>query len=180
LTELSVWLLTLGLRVEIIAPGKPQQNGRLERLHRTLKAETTSPPGDDCRVQQRIFDLWRREYNHDRPHEALKLRRPANVYRSSSRKYPRPLIQLQHAPFCEIARVDKHGFIKWHQRNVFISSALKHEYIQLNVGDNGLWDVQWGAIALGSLDEHHIEQGLIVSRPPRGSKTVTTMSLLAE
>lgn len=62
LTELSVWLLRLGIRVEIIAPGKPQQNGRLERFHRTLKAETASPPADDCTAQQRVFDLWRCEY----------------------------------------------------------------------------------------------------------------------
>lgn len=92
LTALSVWLLKLGLRVEIIAPSKPQQNGRLERLHRTLKAETASPPDDDDRAQQRRFDYWRHEYNVARPHEALGQRRPASVYVASRRSYPRPLI----------------------------------------------------------------------------------------
>jgi len=93
LTELSVWLLKLGIRVEIIAPGKPQQNGRLERLHRTLKAETVAPPSGDCRAQQRAFDLWRREYNHERPQQALQFRRPATIYvrtnRSPSSRRPK-------------------------------------------------------------------------------------------
>jgi len=180
LTELSVWLLRLGLRVEIIAPGKPQQNGRLERLHRTLKAETASPPSADCRTQQRVFDLWRREYNHERPHEALKLRRPAGLYLTSPRRYPRPLVKiLNDDPFSQMTRVDKHGFIKWHQRNVFISSALKYEYIQLEATDqDGQWNLRWASITIGQLDEHHVERGLIVTRRPRGPGKVTAMSLL--
>jgi putative transposase len=93
LTELSVWLLRLGIRIEIIAPGKPQQNGRLERFHRTLKDETTDPPAADCAAQQRVFDLWRGEYNHERPHEALGQRRPGRIYMPSKYSYPRPLIK---------------------------------------------------------------------------------------
>jgi putative transposase len=178
LTDLSVWLLRLGIRIEIIAPGKPQQNGRLERLHRTLKAETASPPAGDCRAQQRVFDLWRREYNHERPHEALQLRRPATVYFASRRKYPRPLVAIPHQAFSQVVRVDKHGCITWHQRNVFISSALKYEYLELDADDGGLWDVRWGAIPLGRLDEARIDRGLIVTRRPRGSQSVTAMSLL--
>src|SRR5262245_54812796 len=106
-TELSVWLLRLGIRIGIIAPGRPQpagagvrsrmpseptpvwrQNGRLERFHRTLKAETASPLAEDCAAQQRLFDRWRGEYNHERPHEALRMRRPAAVYARSRRMYP--------------------------------------------------------------------------------------------
>ena len=179
LTELSVWLLKLGLRVEIIAPGKPQQNGRLERFHRTLKAETTTTPSDDCAAQQRVFDVWRREYNHERPHEALRLRRPAAVYLPSPRRYPRPLVQIQYDPFSQRTRIDKHGFIKWHQRDVFISSALRYESIELEPDDqDGRWNVRWGALPLGSLDELRIDRGLIIKRRPRGAKTVTSMSLL--
>lgn len=180
LTELSVWLLELGLRVEIIAPGKPQQNGRLERFHRTLKAETASPPSGDIHAQQRVFDVWRREYNHDRPHEALKLRRPATVYAASPRRYPRPLVKIRHDddPFSQFTRIDKHGFIKWHQRDIFISSALKHEHIALAIDDDERWNVRWGAIPLGRLDEHRLDRGLIPMRRPRGPKRVTSMSLL--
>lgn len=179
LTELSVWLLQLGIRIEIIAPGKPQQNGRLERFHRTLKAETASPPSSDRRAQQRLFDVWRRQYNHERPHEALQLRRPQTVYAPSSRRYPRPLVKTSFDPFSEVARVDKNGFIKWRQRNVFISSALKHEYVQLGPDHaDERWNVRWGAIPLGRLDEHRPERGLIVARRPRGAKKVSGMSLL--
>jgi transposase InsO family protein len=178
LTELSVWLLQLGIRIEIIAPGKPQQNGRLERLHRTLKAETATPPQADCKAQQRCFDLWRRQYNHERPHEALKMRRPATVYSPSPRRYPRPLVKVTFDTFGETARVDEHGFIKWHRRKVFISSALKCEYVQFTPNFDGTWNVRWGAIALGRLDEHRPDRGLIIARRPRGKKEVSGMSLL--
>lgn len=180
LTELSVWLLKLGIRIEIIAPGKPQQNGRLERLHRTLKAETASPPESDRRTQQRAFDVWRREYNHERPHEALKLRRPASIYSPSPRRYPRAFVENRHDPFSAVARIDKQGFIKWHRRNVFISSALRYEYVELEANYDGRWKVRWGAIPLGHLDENRIERGLIILRRRRGSKNVTSMSLLGE
>lgn len=178
LTTLSVWLLQLGIRIEIIAPGKPQQNGRLERFHRTLKAETADPPARDVRCQQRVFDLWRREYNHERPHEALALRPPSVVYDTSSRRYPRPLVKPETDPFSHLARVDKNGFILWHRRPLFISSALKHEYIELEPTDDGRWSVRWGAIPLGNLDEHRPERGLITPRRRRGAKEVSAMSLL--
>jgi len=176
LTDLSVWVLQLDTRVEIIAPGKPQQNGRLERFHRTLKAETL-PAAEDCRAQQRVFDVWRREYNHERPHEALGQRRPASVYERSPRQYPRPLIKLQFEPFSEVARVDKNGSVRWRQKNVFVSSALRHEYVQFEFRDDGRWDVSWGAIPLGHLDEDRPDRGLIVPRRKRGEAKVSGMSL---
>jgi len=180
LTEISVWLLRLGIRVEIIAPGKPQQNGRLERLHRTLKAETASPPADNCAAQQRVFDRWRGEYNHERPHEALRMRRPATVYSASRATYPRPLVRPMFEPFADVARVDKHGFIKWNRRNVLISSALRHEYIELEVDPDvdGRWHVRWCSITLGSLDAHRPERGLIYARRRRGKGEVSGMSLV--
>src|SRR5262249_55145923 len=82
LTRLAVWFLQLGIRLERIAPGKPQQNGRHERMHRTLKLEAAldERPQADLPAQQRAFDLWRREYNDERPHQALGNRTPASVY----------------------------------------------------------------------------------------------------
>jgi putative transposase len=177
LTELSVWLLRLGIRIEIIAPGEPQQNGRLERLHRTLKEETASPPAADCVAQQRVFDVWRGEYNHERPHEALRMRRPATVYAASSTTYPRRHVERLYDSFAHVARVDRNGFIKWNRRNVMIS-ALKHEDIELlaNPDVDGRWDVRWGAILLGWLDSHHPERGLIYARRSRGVSEVSAMS----
>jgi len=143
-----------------------------------LKAETASPPSDDRRAQQRVFDLWRREYNHERPHEALQLQRPSRVYELSPRRYPRPFITPRQDPFSQVARVDKNGFIKWHRRNVFISSALKYEYVELDAGYDNHWTVRWGAIPPGRLDEHRPERGLIIARRRRGAKKVSGMSLL--
>jgi putative transposase len=128
MTALSVWILQLGIRVEIIAPGKPQQNGRLERLHRTLQEETASSPAANCRAQQRLFDPWRREYNHERPHEALSMDRPATVYTRSSRSYPRRLVKVEFNPFSLGRTHRQERLIKWHRRKVFVSSALKCEY----------------------------------------------------
>src|SRR5690606_9135326 len=114
---------------------------------------------------------WRREYNHERPHEALKLRAPASVYERSSRRYPRPLIKPELDPFSYVTRIDKNGFIKWHRRNLFISSALKHEDIEIEPSDDGRrWAVRWGPIPLGNLDEHRPERGLITPRRHRGAK----------
>jgi len=178
LTELSVWLLRLGIRIEIIAPGKPQQNGRLERLHRTLEEDAASPPASNCAAQQRAFDIWRGEYNHERPHEALRMRRPGTVYVSSRRSYPCRLVEPSFEPVGLVARVNKSGFIKWHRRNVFISSALKHEYVELleSYQVDGRWDVRWGSILLGSLDNHRLDRGLIYPRRRRGEGEVSGMS----
>jgi putative transposase len=178
LTELSVWLLRLGIRIEIIAPGKPQQNGRLERFHRTLKAETAAPPAAHIAAQQRVFDPWRRQYNHERPHEALGLRPPARLYMPSKLRYPRPLVDYTPDPFGALARVDKNGFIKWHRKRVFVSSALKHEVLEVSLKDDHRWSVSWGAILLGHLDEHRPDRGLIVPKRRRGAKEVSGMSLL--
>jgi transposase InsO family protein len=176
LTELSVWLLRLGVRIEIIAPGKPQQNGRLERFHRTLAEDTASPPAESCAAQQRRFDLNRREYNQERPHESLAMRPPARMYTPSSRTYPRPLLRRTPEPFSREVRVDKQGFITWNRRKVFISSALRCEYIELDFDPDGRWAVRWGAIPLGLLDEHAPERGLIVTRRRRGEATVVGQS----
>ena len=178
LTELSVWLLRLGIRIEIIAPAKPQQNGRLERLHRTLKAETASPPAADLDAQQRIFDRWRGQYNHERPHEALRMRRPMSIYTLSKARYPRPLLQPAFEPFATVSRIDKRGFITWNRKAVFISTALKHEAIQLELSAEraGRWMVSWGAIPLGYLDENRPERGLVVQRRRRGEQQVSGMS----
>ena len=181
LTELSVWLLQLGIEVEIIAPGKPQQNGRLERLHRTLKAETASPPEEDCAAQQRRFDLWRGQYNHIRPHEALSMRRPADVFVRSRTAYPRPLLKPEFVePFSHVARLDRNGFIKWNRRNVLISSALKYESVEIDSDHevDGRWNVQWGAIYLGYLDDARPDRGLVVPRRRRGQREVSRMSFL--
>jgi putative transposase len=179
LTELSVWLLKLGIEIEIIAPGKPQQNGRLERLHRTLKAETASPPEKTFIAQQRVFDVWRGQYNHIRPHEALGMRRPADVFVRSRLLYPRPLLKPSFSePFSHVVRLDRSGAAKWNRGNLHISSALAYEHVEFDrdFEIEGRWTVHWGAICLGYVDESHPDRGLVIPRRRRGDDEVSRMS----
>ena len=96
LSRLSVWWIRLGIRPEWIEPGHPEQNGRHERMHRTLAAETTRPAARNRRAQQRVFDRFVREYNEERPHEALGQRPPAEQYRRSVRPYPSRLAEVEY------------------------------------------------------------------------------------
>ena len=96
LTGLSVWWIKLGIKPERIVPGKPQQNGRHERMHRTLKQETASPPAMNRRAQQERFDQFRREYNEEGPHEALGQKPPGRYYRASTREYPERLRDIEY------------------------------------------------------------------------------------
>lgn len=157
LTELSVWWHRLGITPDRITPGKPQQNGRLERFHRTL-AELVREPAEDTRAQQRVFDHFRYVYNYERPHEALGLKPPLTAYWRSSRGYPRP---LQSFGDCDGATVDRRGFIRWDRRRVFISTALAAETVDI-VPDDDRWAVSWGSILLGWIDEDRLDRGLIL------------------
>ncbi len=123
LSRLNVWWLKLGIAVERIEPGKPQQNGRHERLHRTLKAETVRPPAGDRRRQQRRFDLFRHEYNQERPHEALRQRPPAAFYAPATRAYPSELADLDYPGHWERRRVRHDGRIKFLGEKYFLSEA---------------------------------------------------------
>lgn len=98
-SKLSVWWLRLGIRVERSTRGRPQENGRQERSHRTLKAETASPPKANLREQQRAFDIFRRIYDEEQPHEAPAQRPPANSFVASPRSYPRRLIRCASDPW---------------------------------------------------------------------------------
>jgi putative transposase len=155
LTDLAVWWLRLGIRVERIEPGKPQQNGRQERFHRTLKAETASPPRANMRAQQRAFDLFRRIYNYERPHEALGQKTPAASFALSPRRYPRPLVKLAtSAPWEHVERIDKDGFIRWHNERLFITRALAHEDVSIEYdGASEEWLVIFGPLCVGVLKE---------------------------
>jgi hypothetical protein len=152
LTSLSVWWIQLGIQVERITPGKPQENGRQERFHRTLKAETARPPRADLRCQQRAFDELRGEYNNERPHEALGQKTPSTAFAHSRRRYPRSLKRFEVAPWNRAARIDKHGRMSWDGKHIFISTALAHEDAQLRYDDSA-WDVVFGALSVGILTE---------------------------
>jgi transposase InsO family protein len=154
LSELSVWWVLLGIRLERIEPGKPQQNGRHERMHRTLGEATADPPRANLRAQQKAFDEFRREYNHERPHEALGQRPPAEIYRPSEREYSgRRLRQAGYPDDWEKRKVRKGGQFKWRDRDIRISAALRGLEVGLKPITDGQWSVYFEHVELGVFDE---------------------------
>jgi transposase InsO family protein len=153
LSRLAVWWLRLGIQLDRITPGHPQENGSHERFHRTLKAETACPPAATVRQQQARFDAHRREYNEERPHEALNDQPPATHYRPSSRPMPTRLVAPDYPRHWEIRRVGSNGCIAWHSTVVFLTSALESEDVGFEPIDDGLWVIYLAAQALGRFDE---------------------------
>jgi putative transposase len=153
LSRLSVRWLKLGIRVERTEPAHPEQNGRHEQMHRILKAETTRPPAADSSSQQESFDRFRREYNEDRPHEALGQRPPNELYQGSPRPYPERLPALEYPGHYEVRSVHPGGEIKWQGRYLFLSEALGGERIGLEEYDDGLWAVYFAGHPLARFDE---------------------------
>jgi putative transposase len=153
LSTLSVWWIRLGILPDLIEPAHPEQNGRHERMHKTLKAATARPPGADLPAQQQRFDRFRREYNEVRPHEALDDETPTSCYVPSMRPYPRRLPPLEYPGHFEVRRVSRNGGIRWHHVWVNVSHLLAEEYVGLEAVDEGLWDVYFGPVWLGRMHE---------------------------
>jgi transposase InsO family protein len=157
LSQLSAWWVRLGVLPELIEPGKPQQSGRHERMHRTLKAEATRPPAATCRAQQRKFNHFREEYNYERPHEALDMQTPDSCYEPSRREMPSKLPPLEYPDRFEVRYVSANGGIRWKKHTwVNVSSVCIGEYVGLEEVDEGVWNVYFGPLKLGRLLERHL------------------------
>jgi putative transposase len=156
LSQLSAWWVCLGILPEFIEPGKPQQNGRHERMHRTLKAETTRPPAANLRAQQRKFNHFRDEFNYERPHEALDMRTPAACYEPSPRPMPNTLPPLAYPDRFEVRYVSANGGIRWNHQWVNVSTTCAGEYVGLEEIDDGVWNVYFGPLKLGRLLERYM------------------------
>ena len=152
LTRLAVWWLKLGIQLDRIDPGHPEQNGRHERFHLTLQQEATSPPAPTRRAQQARFDRVCREFNDERPHEALGQQPPARRYVASPRPYPATLEDPWYDATHQIRRVNANGQIKWQGERVFISEAMRGEVVGLIETERGDWIVRFLTVELGRLD----------------------------
>ena len=149
LSKLSVWFMKLGIKPERIEPGHPEQNGRHERMHRTLKETTANPPRSNMKSQQKAFQGFIYEYNFERPHEALGQRTPANVYRKSSKSYPRRIPKITYQVDSVLRKVNRNGEIKWKRRSIFISKSLIGEHIALKQKEEHLWELCFMHYPLG-------------------------------
>jgi len=153
LSRLSVWWLKLGIEPERIEPGEPQQNGRHERMHLTLKQETASPPAWSLPRQQHAFDRFRREFNQVRPHEALGQQCPEVVYGPSAREYREATRPVEYPATMEVRRVKGNGVFNWRGRVVFLGEALARAPVGLSEVADGRWGVYFCGKLLGMVDE---------------------------
>lgn len=156
LSQLSLWWIRLGIVPERIEPGKPQQNGRHERMHRTLKQAAIRPPSANRQAQQQRFNAFCEEYNYLRPHEALQQQTPALHYTRSPRVYPERLPELHYPDYYDVRTVSANGVVYWRNKMVYVSHLLKAENVGLEEIDDGLWRVYFGPVTLGQFDERHI------------------------
>jgi transposase InsO family protein len=153
LTRLNIWWLKLGIKLERIQPGRPQQNGRHERMHRTLKEETAKPSKGNMSAQQRAFNRFKAEYNQERPHESLEGVPPSRRYKASYRVYPNTIAEVAYDESMTVRRVRTNGEIKWLGDKIYVSESLRGEPVGLLPIDNERWELYFAQQKLGLLDE---------------------------
>lgn len=174
LSRLSVGWAKMGIRLERIYPGKPQQNGRHERMHGTLKAETCDPPAATAAAQQDRFDGFRQEFNDDRPHEALGQCPPKQFYAvASPRPYPERLDEPSYGPDEEVRRVRSDGTIKWRGSMRFISEALIGETVGIREREDGHWAVRFADVPVVLIDRYSGTIARFGAGRPLRSKTTS-------
>ena len=162
LSPLSVWWMKLGITPERIEPGQPQQNGRHERMHKTLKQETATPPCADMASQQRLFDRFRHHYNDVRPHEALGQKTPSSRYSSSPRALPAMLSSPSYPDTMKVRKLDEGGKFRpaGADNKIVLGALLSNEPIGLEPIDDDRWEIFYGSILLGELRIRHREARL--------------------
>ena len=154
LSRLSIWWIKLNIYPERIDLGCPEQNGRHERMHRTLKKATALPAKNELASQNKSFAEFIKEFNYVRPHEALLNKTPFEIYESSSRAYPLKLEEVVYPDRKIVRKVRSNGQIKINGGYVFISELLYGEPVAMEQIEDGYWDLQFGNLGLGIIDEH--------------------------
>lgn len=151
LSQLSVWWIEQGVCVEFIRPASPQENGSHERMHHDLKAEVASRPAPNMRAQQKRFDRWRHEYNHDRPHEALDMLRPAEIYHNSAKRLGEK-DQIRYAEGYQVKRVSSSGHLSHQGSNFYMSEIYAGCRVGLLENSEGITELHYANLHLGNLE----------------------------
>jgi len=168
LSPLAVYLMKLDIVPMRIQAGHPEQNGRHERMHRTLKAETVEHPAANRRDQQRAFDRFRQEYNEVRPHEALGQQTPASRYHGSAREYPARLPEPEYDSGMEVRKVRERGQFSWKgHRDIFLTETLSGERIGLQRVDDRYWQIYFCKFPIGRFDSYQLSVGALPQEPRR-------------
>jgi len=152
-STMSVRLMSVGVQPVFSRPGKPQDNGRHERMHRDLKADILHHRGSTLGEQQKFFDRFRRIYNRERPHEGIGQERPARRFRPSPRTYPRKPRAPEYATQLEKRKVMSNGVLRWHQTEVFLSETFGGHTVAFEPFEVDLWRVRFYEFVIGTFDE---------------------------
>ena len=174
LSRVSMNWVKLGILPERSRPASPQDNGRHERMHSTLKQATLQPPERTARRQQEAFDRFRHDYNHERPHEALADKTPSSCYSPSCRTMPARMPELEYGKQMVVRRVSQQGSLRMHGERTFISEVFAYEWLGLRERDERYFEVCYGPVAIGFLDtfRHTFHRALgIAVRRKLGLKT---------
>ena len=149
LSRLAVWWIKLGIHRERIQAGHPEQNGRHERMHRTLKQDLHL--AENWRAQQRELDRFRQDFNHVRPHEALDMQTPAAVHQPSLRPYPAHLPAVQYPETMEVRTIKSHGHFRWKKKDIFLTEVLWAESIGLLPINKEMFTIYFAHLPLARL-----------------------------
>jgi transposase InsO family protein len=156
LSRLAVWWIKLGIVPERIAAGHPEQNGRHERMHRTLKQEVAQPPAANRRKQQQVLDHFRQEYNQVRPHEALEMQTPAAVYEPSPRRFPASVPEPDYPESMLVRSVRRRGHFRWQKHEVFLSEVLWGERVGLLPVDDRWFTIYFAQFPIARFDRQEL------------------------
>jgi transposase InsO family protein len=167
ISPLSKWWIQLGIEHVRITPGRPQQNGIHERMHRTLRELATDPPEHDFDPQQRRFDSFLTEFNYVRPHQALGQERPASFVRKYRRPFPASIAEVEYPNAFEVRRVRHQGAIKWQGELVFVGEVLIGERVGLVQATDECWHLYFGPRHLANWNARSRRFEAVESRPPR-------------
>jgi len=165
LSRLSYWWIRLGIHPERIEPGHPEQNGRHERIHKTLKDHTARPPAKTLAQQQRRFNEFCVEYNEHRPHEALEMYTPSQCYRSSTRVFPSRLPEVSYPDHMQSRRVFLHGDILYFGKRLFVTESLRGEYVGVEQIDEDVSLLWYCSYLLGRIDRRKWQIKTVKSQP---------------
>jgi transposase InsO family protein len=158
LTKLSVWWMTLGVELDRDDPGHPEQNGGHERMHRDMKTELEGQIDGTLNEHQSVFDQWRKDFNEVRPHEALGMKVPADIYVKSGMKYQSENVELRYGRGCKVRMVNDRGFLNLKQKRIFIGNPFAGYHVGVKEYVDKPTEVLFGNILLGTINQ---DTGLI-------------------
>jgi hypothetical protein len=152
LTKLAVWWLSLGIKLDRIDPGSPYQNGAHERMHLDMRKELEGQIGGNLRYHQKVFDAWKDEYNTERPHEALKMKTPASVYRKSIRRYVEEIDRIEYPAGFRNRMVNDRGWMNFKGNRIFVGNPFSGYNVGIKGLKSGEFEVWFDDLLIGVID----------------------------